>query len=129
MKINKPFIITSRLLPGLVIGDTELSIGYSGVSGGRTVYVTCIDSESIEYEGRDLESGVGGGSLQEGMKSFLSFLGACGESYSYRMRTGKVGENEDLFPEDVAEWAYMNSDEIIALQCLLEETSKELIEE
>jgi hypothetical protein len=55
-------------------------------------------------------------------------LDACGESYGYGLRTGQSGENADLFPEQVAEWAYQNSDELSMLACELEE-NKGLIEE
>lgn len=59
---------------------------------------------------------------QEMLATLLTFLGAAAESYSYRQRTGRNGENEDLFPAPVVEWAYQNSDELSMLAMELEET-------
>ena len=44
-----------------------------------------------------------------------SFLGACAESRAYATRLHgdpMQGENSDLFPEHVGEWAEMHSDEL-----------------
>lgn len=120
MTLNSPVQITSRLLAGVQIGDTEISIGYAGeTSDGRTRYEYYIDSEAFNHHAKDLKSGCGGGSLQEGLESLLSFLGAAAESWRY---SGKDGENSDLFPEAVCEWAAQNSDEISMLAIELEET-------
>ena len=72
----------------------------------------------LSYSDDDLQSGVGGGSLQSGLESVLSFLGACVES-------GADGDNTELFPANVREWAEQFSDEISMLACELEE--RELI--
>lgn len=85
--------------------------------------------DGTEHTGQDLKSGIGGGSLQQGMVSLLSFLAACGESYGYKLRTGRDGENYDLFPPAIAEWAYQNSDELSTLEIDIEESEVELIEE
>jgi hypothetical protein len=45
--------------------------------------------------------------------TLLSFLEACGESYSHTMRhPGSEPENLGLFPESMHEWCYQWSDEI-----------------
>ena len=84
-----------------------------GVTGdGRTRYRYHIDLPGgFEHTGEDLKSGVGGGSLQEGFGSLLSFLGAAAEG----------GESADLFPPRVVKWAHENADEIAALGCEVEE--------
>lgn len=126
MKLNPPLIITSRLLPGLRVPAhgslTEISIEIAGdTRDGRTRYRYYIDSPDFEYTSDDLKSGCQGGDLQEGLSSLLSFLGAAAESCAYRLRTGRTGENEDLFPANVVEWAHRNSDELAMLACELEE--------
>jgi hypothetical protein len=131
MLIHEPCMITSRLLPGIKVGGGFISIEYSKRAGdeGRTRYQYHIDlPNGEEHTGDDLQSGCQGGSLQEGLASLLSFLSACGESYGYSLRTGREGENTDLFPANVAEWAYQNSDELSSLSCDFEETP-DLIEE
>lgn len=122
-------MITPRLMPGVAIGKAFVSIEYAGTThDGRTKYRYHIDIGKKSYSGTDLASGVGGGSLQEGLSSLLSFLSAAGESYGHRMRTGRKGENEGLFKKPVVEWAYQHSDEISILGMEIEET-KGLIRE
>lgn len=58
----------------------------------------------------------------EAMRSLLSFLTACGESYEFEMRhPGSEPENLDLFPSWVPEAAYLNSDELAMLALELSE--------
>lgn len=123
MTLNAPFIISSRLMAGLTIANGTISLGWSKRPGreGRSRYLYYIDIPAGEFSGDDMQTGCCGGSLQEGFSSLLAFLGAAAESYSYRTRTGRTGENEDLFPAPVVEWAYQHSDEIAMLQCEIEE--------
>jgi hypothetical protein len=126
MILKPPFEITSRLMAGVRVGGATLSIEDNGdVSyDNRTVYNIWIDlPDGQEFNVTDLRSGCGGGSLQEGMCSLLSFLGAAGESYNYSRING---ENSDLFLLPVVEWAAQNSDELSMLSCELEE-QKDLI--
>lgn len=125
--IKKPFIITARLMAGVRIGDAFISIGQGKRnSEGRTQYGVFIDlPDGTEHEVTYLHSGCQGGEIQDGMASLLSFLSAAGESYAYAMRQGKdgmTGENSDLLPQAVTEWAYQNSDEISLLALEIEET-------
>jgi len=117
MKLHPPFEISARLLPAVRIGDSWISIEFGKqTSDGRIRYKYYIDTPKFKYENDDLKSGVGGGDLQSGMASLLSFLGACAEA-----RTGRRGENADLFPERVGAWAKENQDEIDMLAIELEE--------
>ena len=113
MIINAPCFISSRLLPAIKVGDATISIGYARKRDrdNRTAYRYYIDLKDGEdgYTCDDIKSGVGGGNLQEGLHSVLSFLSACAESYRY---AGEDGENSDLFPQFIAEWAMANSDEL-----------------
>lgn len=116
MLIKHPCCICSDLRPGVRISGMEISIDYYGASrDGRTVYEWHIYGDCHDLTGHDLKSGVGGGSLQEGLESLLTFLGAFAESYP-------DGENADLFPAELAEWAQQNSDEISMASLELEET-------
>lgn len=125
MLLHRPVFITSRLLPGVRIGNATVSIDYATKrgAGGRTRYRYHIDLGRKHHTAADLESGVGGGSLQSGLETLLSFLGAAAESHGYHLRTKEKGEHEHLFPEWVNIWAYQHSDEISTLQLELEETS------
>ena len=122
MILHSPLIITSRLMPGLKIGDGFISLGYSARSrDNRMVYQVWIDLPDSEHEVTDLRSGCGGGGIQDGLANLLGFLGAAAESRQYRERTGREGENESLFPPAVVDWASENSDDISAFAFDLEE--------
>lgn len=128
MILHPPFSISSRLLPSLRIEDGVIQLEYSPGPGreGRTRYRWTIDIPAGEFSGDDLQSGAGGGGLRDGFESLLAFLDSAAESYRYR---GMEGENADLFPKPVVEWAYMHSDEICMLRLEIEESEKQLIEE
>lgn len=130
MKLNKPFEISSRLMPSVKVGGATISLECGRTnSEGRTIYKAFIDlPNGKEYAVNYLKSGCQGGTIQEGMESLLSFLGAAADSYAHRIRTGCVSENEDLFEPEIVEWAYQNSDEITCLELELQE-HKELIED
>ena len=122
MQIKSPCIITARLLPGIQIGNSFLSIDRVGIThDDRDEYVIYLDTPKKEYTIDDLKSGVGGGSLQKGLESCLSFMGACAESLDYQDRTGKRGENADLFSDEIGAWCQANKNEIDMLQCILSE--------
>jgi hypothetical protein len=98
---------------------------------GRTiVYRGFIDlPDGTEHEVTDLCSGCGGGSDLDGLASLLSFLGAAAESYKYRLRTGRNGENEALFAPAVVAWAAKNADKISMLGMEIEESETDLVED
>lgn len=127
MEIQLPLIITGRLMAGAQIGGGFISLDLGPRnSEGRTVYRAYIDlPDGTEHEVTDLRSGCGGGGVQEGIESLLSFLGAAAESRRYRDHTGRVDvdsdSNEGLFPPAVVDWATDNADDISMLQCELEE--------
>jgi len=105
VNLQAPFIITPRLLAGLQIGNVFLSIEYSRASGrdGRTRYTYHIDKGSESY--------------------------TSSESTAYARRTGRPGENSDLFPQWVAQWADACADEITCLQLEIEATPVPLLTE
>lgn len=124
MIITPPCIITARLLPGVPIGDAAISIEYSDRPGdqGRTRYMYHIDRPNYTHSNDDLQSGSGGGTLQSGLSSLMSFLAAFAETYRY-----PNSENADLFPAELHEWAYLNDDKFSLIQEALQ--TKTLIEE
>lgn len=131
MKIRAPLIITARLLPGAHVGDGFVSIEYSSRQppSGRTRYRYFIDVGKRSFKASDLQSGVGGGSLQEGLVSLFSFISAAGESYSYEQRTGRESDNAGMFPKWVNEWASDNTDDLSMLSMELEEKPDHFIRE
>ena len=130
MQIEKPFLITSRLMLGFRLGGAEVSFGYSKQAGdcGRTRYEWIIDLGKKTFRGDDIQSGCNGGSLAAGLGSLLSFLGAAGESMDYETRSGRPGDNAGLFPRPVAEWASANSDGLGMMALELEETPELIVE-
>jgi len=118
-----------RLLSGIQFGtDNWVSIEYGGVDReNRTIYRYYIDTPQGEYTGNDLKSGCQGGSLQSGLESLLSFLGAWAEALQYSVN-GRRSENIDLFPEFLQDFALQYSDEISTIAYELFETPN-IIEE
>lgn len=134
MEIHSPLCITSRLLPGVKIGEATISIEYADrLSDYNQRYRWYIDNGNgnrQDFQGDDLCSGVGSGALQEGLESLLSFLGAFAEAQAYKDPTGETGSaNEDLFPAALGEWAVKNADEITRLECDLQENPGKFIVE
>ena len=123
MILHPPLIITSRLMPGLQIGNATISLGYGARSSdNRMVYQCWIDlPDGTEHEITDLRSGRGGGDIQDGLANLLGFLSAAAESRQYRERTGRDGDNENLFAAVIVDWAAEHADDIGMLACELEE--------
>ena len=119
MKLKNPVFITSRMLPGIQIGNAIVQLEYDGTDDGRTVYRYTIDLKDEEgettFSGNDLKSGRGGGSLNEGFSSLLVFLAAFAEG------------SPNLFPEGLKEWASQHINEIVMAEMEFDENI--LIEE
>lgn len=124
MKLNPPFAISSRLAPAVQIGQN----GYLSFDNGRFV----IDlPDGSEYVIDDFHPGAGS-DLQDQFGTILSFLSACAESRAYAFRRcgdAMQGENSDLFPAHVGEWAEEMSNELDMLRFDIEESDETLIEE
>lgn len=118
MKLLSPFIISARLAPALTVGGATLSF-----DNGRFVLDMPDGSEhvisSFSFPQGRIHGDTNESVLQDGFASILSFLSACAESRSYAERRGKEpmeGENSDLFPDNVGQWAQEFSDEISMLE-------------
>lgn len=123
MKLNSPFAISPRLAPAVQIGAAWLSF-----VDGHFVLDLPDGSEYVATDFRFPAGRIAGDSdmdvLQEGFAAMLSFLSACAESRAYGLRQygdAMKGENSDLFPANVGEWAESMSDEIDLLAYELEE--------
>jgi len=119
MKLHDQFIITSTLSPGIKIGDGILHLTDVQVAEeGRDLATFLLVTPEFEYVGDQLRSGVGGFQSTVGIfVSFLGFMLAAVESAEYEMRTGLQGENTDLFPKHVVEWALEHKDAIEMAIC------------
>lgn len=123
MKLSSPFIITSRLLPGVKLSNEDtISIGSSRqlCLNGRYRYRYFIDTQTFEHTDNVISSPRY--NLQEALSTLLSFLSAASEAYQSTL-TGRYSDNADLFPQNVMEWAYQNSDEISMLDLYLKANS------
>jgi hypothetical protein len=111
MKLHAPFEIGSRLLPELKVGDGRVSLEPTRRKDryGKWVWRWYIDTPAGDFADADL---CGHGNAQEMFTSLLTFLSACAESYRGWLQSGEEFENFDIFPGEVAEWAYRNHDEI-----------------
>jgi hypothetical protein len=124
MKLSPPFLISSRLLPALHVGGAWIQIEHLGQDGQRPVFRWTIDlPDGSEHSAADLKGPmIGAVRLQDMFETLLAFLGACAESRQVWPGHDEPGENANLFPDAVGEWAEANSDELAMLQCELQET-------
>jgi hypothetical protein len=94
MKLSAPFLISSRLLPAVSIGQgleqITVSLSHSGF---------ILDGPFGEHRVTDLTLR-GNPSIESAFETLLSFMSAAAESFRYR---GMDGENADLFPAPVTE--------------------------
>lgn len=124
LQLNAPLIITSRLRPGIKIGEhSTISISVEDLLlSGRYIWRYWIDTPDFEYTQADMESR--SCVVQEALKSLIGFLTAAAEAYRYEMN-GRKSENGDLFGPRVMEWAYQNDTELQCALLDLEEPSQQ----
>ncbi len=110
METYSPFIISARLLPAVNVAGATVSIDPTGRRNrdGKPEWRYFIDlPDGREFDGADL---YGWGDAGAMLETLLAFMGACGESVHYSRRTGRAGDNAELFPPAVAEWCADNAD-------------------
>jgi hypothetical protein len=132
MILHPPFIITSRLLPGLEVGPATLSIEYFVMDGDRVRWRVIIDDPSIpggSYEDTTLSlpanrESTSPRAIQAAMGSWLTFLLYAVEHARYlRAHPEFADAEDDLFPPEVVEWAAEHEYELETLQLDLEENT------
>lgn len=115
--LTDPMIITSRLMPGIRVGDAVISIELASIDNGegRARYRYHIDTPAGEiYTAEDISTPRFDGpdrGTREAAEALVSFLSAEAEAYESTMGTAEPVDGW-LFNAAVAEWAYLNSDEI-----------------
>ena len=107
MILHDPFFIGPRLLPALKVGDGTLSLASASWNDERRLeFGFYLDTPYFEYFDDSMQSGCGGCDMVGAFEGFLGFLEAAVDSYNYEQRyVGAKGENTDLFPSYVVEWA------------------------
>lgn len=132
MELSPPMVITSRLMAGVHVGcgddlceiSIEQTVKTDRLGKPRWRYFIDVPFPGVnrtrEHSDDDL---AGWGDAREMLASLLAFLSACAESRSYYDRSGQQrqrGDNADMFPDFVGEWAQQNSDELGILSMELE---------
>lgn len=122
--LNPPLLISPRLIPGVRVGDTWVSVEPHGVVGNRLVWQWHIDANGTEYGGTDLSTGPQHTDNEDGYRqalaSLLVFLSAAAEAYRYGTE-----DDDPIFPTPLAAWADQNDDEINTLIVEIEEPDGE----
>jgi len=127
--LTSPLVIGPRLMPALLVAqgtDTYGTISgeIDSYDGERFVLRYVIDTSGHVFERADVRSAVcypdsvnPSDVLRSMMGALVSFLGAEAEAYA---GSGNMGANEPadgwMFSPEIAEWAYLNADELSMLR-------------
>lgn len=119
MELTLPVIITPRLLPGVQIDNSYISVDYKtiGMQDDSRVYYRYwldleLDGKCIVEYGDELSTGCNHG-LGHALSDLIAFMAAGGN--------GQL-ESEDLFSPEVQEWLLANAAELSILSIVLEES-------
>ncbi len=133
LTIRAPMIITARLMPGVKVADGYISVAPVTIDGaGRVTWKYHIDTpDGCIGSGQEIRSGacavpddsVLSELLPRMAETLLSFLGADADTYAAHMGMSEPTDGYS-FGARVAEWAYLNSDEITCLSMELESLSE-----
>lgn len=103
-------------MASIQVDDATITVEGTGLCDpkGHPIYEWAIVlDDDREWGDSDLAGGRGKAPTEtEMLGTLLAFLTAAMESRDYRIRTGREGENEDLFPADLLDWACERGDEI-----------------
>ena len=104
MILRAPFMISSRLLPAVEVGQGTEQITVSLSPSGFI-----LDGPFGEHKVTGLRLSPLCKSIESAFETLLSFMTAAAESFRYR---GMDGENSDLFPAEVTEALFQVSTEL-----------------
>ena len=104
MILRAPFMISSRLLPAVEVGQGTEQITVSLSPSGFIM-----DGPFGEHKVTGLRLSPLCKSVESAFETLLSFMTAAAESFRYR---GMDGENADLFPAEVTEALFQVSTEL-----------------
>ena len=104
MILRAPFMISSRLLPAVEVGQGSEQITVSLSPSGFI-----LDGPFGEHKVTGLRLSPLCKSVESAFETLLSFMTAAAESFRYR---GMDGENSDLFPAEVTEALFQVSTEL-----------------
>ena len=104
MILRAPFMISSRLLPAVEVGQGTEQITVSLSPSGFI-----LDGPFGEHKVTGLRLSPLCKSVESAFETLLSFMTAAAESFRYR---GMDGENADLFPAEVTEALFQVSTEL-----------------
>lgn len=104
MILRAPFMISSRLLPAVEVGQGTEQITVSLSPSGFI-----LDGPFGEHKVTGLRLSPLCKSVESAFETLLSFMSAAAESFRYR---GMDGENADLFPAEVTEALFQVSTEL-----------------
>lgn len=124
MTLSSPFLISSRLLPAVSIGQGQEQITVSLSPSGFI-----LDGPFGEHKVTGLRLSPLCKSIESAFETLLSFMSAAAESFRYR---GMDGENSDLFPAEVTEAIAQVSSELECVQFEIQsaiESGEELVTE
>lgn len=125
--LRYPMTISSRLLPAVDIDNVTVSLDPQD----WTIYIDghgdWADIEHIDQTFRPgaLSRDDDSAAVREAMGAVFSFLSAFAEAVESEERTGRDAENSDLFPDELREWAFQNSDELTGAAMALEDDDEE----
>jgi hypothetical protein len=102
--LRAPFMISSRLLPAVTVGQGTEQITVSLSPSGFI-----LDGPFGEHKVTGLRLSPLCKSVESAFETLLSFMTAAAESFRYR---GMDGENSDLFPAEVTEALFQVSTEL-----------------
>lgn len=112
--MKAPFCISARLMPALKIGGAWLSLSAYPLA----FHLDLPNGDTFDIA--EYHPGTAAVTLRTMFTDMLNFMSAAGESRQYRLRTGRNGENEELFEPKMVDWIADNMDEISSLAAELE---------